>query len=132
MILSGIIIGISIALWAGKANWYAMLILSAIILLPYMAFSIILSIDIIDDLLVLKTISCFRKRTILFNIREVELQLFYTARRPRRPAFYSMYIVKGGKRFHEIRHGVAELSIFIDRFNKKKADISNLKFYNGN
>jgi hypothetical protein len=127
MILSGIIIGISIALWVGKANWYAMLILSVIILLPYMAFSTILSIDIIDDHLVLKTMSCFRKRAILFNIREVELQLFYVPRGPgkRDSAFYSMYIVRGGEKLHEIRYGLTELSAFIAHFNSKKAGISN-------
>jgi hypothetical protein len=127
MILSGIIIVISFGLWQGGAKLYAMLILSAIILLAYMAFSTILSIDIIDDHLVLKTISCFRKRTILLNIREVELPLFYTPRGPGRKdsAFYSMYIVKGGKRLHEIRYGVTELSTFIAHFNSKKAGISN-------
>lgn len=132
MILLGVIVGVSLGVFAAKVNWYAMLIVAALVLLPYMFFSTILSIDIVDQHLVVKTISCFRKRTEVFDIDDVELQLFYTPAAPRRSAYYSMYVVKGKCKLHEIQHDVAELTIFIERFNKKKEKTNNLKFYNGN
>jgi len=128
MIPLGIIIGILVGLFTGKINWYLILILSVVMTVPYMAFHTYLSINIEDEQLILKTMSLFERKTIIFNIREVELQLYYNPPRGKRKSFYSMYIIKGGKTLHEIEHKMAELSIFIDRFNRKKSTV----LHNGN
>lgn len=123
MILLGIIIGIVVGACMGEINWYAMLILSAPMLLPYVFYRIILSIDIVDDQLVLKSMNFFRARTTIFDIREVELQLYHIPPAPRRKGFYAMYVIKGGKVLHQIEHDMKELSVFIDRFNRKKLTV---------
>lgn len=124
LILLGVIIILSAGVYYGKRNSFPLLLLAVPMVLPFMFVNVILSIDIIDDQLVLKKMNFFKKKTIFFNIREVELQLFFTpGERRRRSEFYSMYIVKRGQKLHEMRHGVAELSTFIAHFNSKKASI---------
>ncbi|SHN29439.1 hypothetical protein [Chitinophaga sp. CF418] len=123
MILLGIIIGILVGAWMGSINWYAILILSAPMLLPYIFYRIILSIDIVDEQLVLKSMNFFSKRTTIFSIKEVELQLYHIPPVGRRKGFYSMYIIKEGKVLHRIDHDVAELAVFIERFNRKKTTV---------
>lgn len=127
LVLAGILIGISIAALSGKVVWPAILIFVAIILIPNIFFNIILSINIVDDQLVLKTIRLFRERTTFINITEIELQLFYTPRKPKRKAFYSMHVVRNSKVLHEIEYDRNKLSAFILDFNKKKSQILNLK-----
>jgi hypothetical protein len=124
MILPGVIIGVSLSIFATEVNRYAILIVAALVLIPCMFFSTILSIDIVGQQLVLKMIAFFRERTVTFDIRDVELQLFHIpGERRRRHAYYCMYVVRGQHRLHEIRHNLAELTAFIEQFNRKKAGI---------
>jgi len=123
MIPLAILIGILLGLWTGKINWYLIIFFSIVMFSPYMAFHTYLSIDIADEQLILKTMSLFERKTIIFNIKEVELRLYYNPPRGKRNSFYSMYIIKEGKTLHEIEHKMAELSVFIDRFNRKKLTV---------
>ncbi|MCF6408070.1 hypothetical protein L3C95_34600 [Chitinophaga filiformis] len=129
MIVLGIVLGViipgSLGALKTRMNWYFLPILSAALLLPYACFRVYLSIDIADEQLVLTEMNFFGKKVTIFNIKEVELRLYYIPRPPVRKgrAFYSMYIIKGGKILHQIEHDMKELSVFIDRFNRKKATI---------
>lgn len=120
LVLAGIVIGILMGALFGKVIWPVVLILSAIVLTPYLFFNIILSINVVDDHLVVKTTQLFREKTTLINIKEVELQLFHTPPKPRRKAFYSMHVVRNNKVLHEIEYDVTKLSAFILDFNQKK------------
>lgn len=121
MILLGIMIGLSVGIWVDGSISLLVLLVAAPMLLLYMFTNVILSIDIIDDHLVLRTMNLLRRKTTLFNIKEVELQLFYTRPAQKASGYYSMHLIKNGKVLHNIEHDVAELSAFIASFNSKKA-----------
>jgi hypothetical protein len=124
LMLAGIVIGILMGALFGKVIWPVVLILSVIILTPYLCFNIILSVNIVDDHLVVKTTQLFREKTTLINIKEVELQLFYTPPKPRRKGFYSMHVIRNNKVIHEIEYDVNKLSAFIQDFNQKRSEVS--------
>ncbi len=133
MIVTGILIGISMGVLFGKMNWPVILILSAIILIPYLFFTVILSINLVDDHIVLKTTHLFKEKATLINIKEIELQLYYTPPKPRRKGFYSMRIIRNNNVLHVIEYDMKKLSAFILDFNHKKAQVlSPKKAYNGN
>lgn len=49
MILLGIAIGVLVCSFTGRIHWYAVLILSVPMLLPYMFYRVYLSIDIAEE-----------------------------------------------------------------------------------
>lgn len=123
LMLAGIVIGISMAALFGLLIWPVALILSAIILTPYLFFNFILSINVVDDHLVLHTMQLFRKKKTLIHIKEIELQLFYVPPKPRRKGFYSMYVIRNNKVIHAVESDMDRLRAFILDFNQKKAGI---------
>lgn len=123
MIVLGIIIGTLVGVCVGKVNLHVVLMFFAAMTLPYMLFRVYLSIDIEGQQLIVKSMNFFSRKTDVFSIREVALQLYYIPRVGKSKAFYSMYIIKEGKILHRINHDMKELSVFIDRFNRHKAGI---------
>lgn len=123
MILAGIIIGLLVGSWGEKPMSYAVSIVAAAILLPSMFFRIILSVNIVNEQLVVESMNLFRKKTTRFNIREIELQLMYMPPRCRRPARYGICIKKGGEVQNVIVNDEKKLAAFIDEYQQMRQTI---------
>ncbi|PWV56675.1 hypothetical protein C7475_1011192 [Chitinophaga sp. S165] len=90
-------IGFLVGIQMGVIYWMVMLAIAAFVLLSYWSSDIVLSMDVVDDHLVLQTTKCFEQKTTRFNIREIELQLFYTLPTAKKRGFYSMYVMRSNK-----------------------------------
>src|SRR5690349_14601623 len=106
----------------GEPGLYASLIFSSFMMTIFLLFNEVLSIHIVDDHLVIKTIRSLSQQTKLMNIREVELDLHYVRSRPGGNGhFYVMRVIRNRIVRHEIKYDMEKINDFIREFNKKKA-----------
>ncbi len=128
MLLGGIVIGTSVmAALCGKVGLRASLAISSVLVVSFLTFTDVLSVNIVDDHLVLKTVQLFKKKRILMNIKEVELQLYYVRPRSMGRGKYAMRVIRNNNVLYTLKYDKDKINDFIQEFNQKKSSYLNLK-----